>query len=291
MELGFIGLGSMGRAMVRRLLAAGHRVTVYNRTPSKAADLVRDGAILAESPDDACRGEVVITMLADDAAVEATLFENGRIRHGFGRETIHVAMSTISAALSERLTEAHREAGQSFVAAPVFGRPDAAAAGKLFVVAAGPGPAVERCQPLFEAMAQRTFIIGPRPVSANIVKLSGNFLIASMLESLGEAFALVRKSGIDPERYLEILVGSLFNAPIYQMYGSMIAAERHDPPGFKLRLGLKDVRLALAAAERAEVPMPVASLVHNRLLTGLAQGEGDRDWSALAQLAARSAGL
>ena len=199
-------------------------------------------------------------------------------------------MSTISVALAERLASAHQAAGQRFVAAPVFGRPEAAAAGKLFIVAAGEPKTVQACQPLFEALGQHTFVIANEPPKANLVKLSGNFLIAAVIEALGEAFALVGKAGIDRARYLDILTNTLFAAPVYKTYGGIIAEERYRPPGFKARLGFKDIHLALVAAEDLQVPMPVASLLRDRFLTLLATGAGDFDWSALAALAARDAG-
>jgi 3-hydroxyisobutyrate dehydrogenase-like beta-hydroxyacid dehydrogenase len=230
-------------------------------------------------------------MLGDDAAVEDIVCgENGALA-ALGRCAVHISMSTISVALSERLAAAHAKAGQGFVAAPVFGRPQAAAAGKLFIVAAGADAMIGRCRPLFDAMGQKTFSISDKQSDANVVKLTGNFLIASVLESLGEAFALVRKSGIDPHRFLEVLTGSLFSAPVYQTYGAIIAEQKIPADGFKMSLGLKDVRLALAVADSAMVPMPVASLVRDHFLEGVAQGEGDTDWSGLARLCARSAGL
>jgi 3-hydroxyisobutyrate dehydrogenase-like beta-hydroxyacid dehydrogenase len=291
MDVGFIGLGRMGQAMARRLLQAGHRVTVWNRTRDKAQTLAADGAQVAERPADAGRGEAVITMLADDAAVEAVVFGSDGILSVLARGATHVSMSTISVALSERLAAAHREAGQHYVAAPVFGRPDAAAAGKLFIVAAGPDDALARCQPLFDAIGQKTFALGTAQPQANLVKLSGNFLIAAMIECLGEAFALVRKGGVAPHRYLDILTNSLFSAPVYRTYGGIIADEKYEPAGFKMALGLKDIRLALAVADSNAVPMPIASLVHDHFLAGVAQGQGDSDWSALARLAAKNAGL
>jgi 3-hydroxyisobutyrate dehydrogenase-like beta-hydroxyacid dehydrogenase len=200
-------------------------------------------------------------------------------------------MSTISVALSERLAGAHRNAAQDYVAAPVFGRPDAAAAAKLFIVAAGADRTLSRCRPLFAAMGQKTFAMGEKSSDANLVKLTGNFLIASVLESLGEAFALVRKSGIDAHRFLDVLTGTLFSAPVYQTYGPIIAEEKIPSKGFKMSLALKDMRLALAAADAKTVPMPVASLVRDHFLEGVAQGEGDTDWSGLGRLCARSAGL
>ncbi len=291
MDVGFIGLGNMGSAMARNLLKAGHHVVLYNRTRAKAEPLAAAGAEVGDSPAAACRGDVLITMLADDQAVEGLVFDKEGVIASLRANTIHVSMSTISVALSDRLADAHARAGQTYVAAPVFGRPEAAAAAKLYIIAAGANEALRRCQPLFDAMGQRTFDIGQKPSAANLVKLSGNFLIASMIESLGEAFALVRKSGVDPHRYLEILTSTLFSGPVTKTYGTLIAEEKFEPAGFKMALGLKDIRLALAAADAEAVPMPVASLVHDHFLAGVAQGEGDSDWSALARLCARNAGL
>ncbi|HEX7967636.1 MAG TPA: NAD(P)-dependent oxidoreductase [Stellaceae bacterium] len=291
MEVGLIGLGHMGLPMARRLLKAGHRVIVYNRTRSKAEALASEGAQIAERPADACRGDALITMLAGDDAVEDIVFGGGKVLDALGPNTIHLSMSTISVALSERLAETHAKAGQTYVAAPVFGRPEAAAQGKLFIITAGPDQAIARCQPLFDAMGQKTFVVGPRQPEANLIKLSGNFLIASMIENLGEAIALVRKSGIDPRRYVDILTGSLFSAPIYKTYGAIIADEKYEPAGFKMSLGLKDVRLALAAADAKTVPMPAASLVRDHFLVGVAQGYGDADWAGLARVCAKEAGL
>jgi 3-hydroxyisobutyrate dehydrogenase-like beta-hydroxyacid dehydrogenase len=291
LDVGFIGLGQMGAAIARNLVKAGHRVTVYNRTRAKAEALAAEGARVAERVANACRGEILITMLADDAAVEAVLFGDGGVGQSLAAGAIHVSMSTISITLSERLERMHRQAGQIYVTAPVFGRPEAAAAAKLFIVVAGPTEAIEKCRPLFEAMGQKTFVVGDNPSDANLIKLSGNFLIAATIESLGEAVALIRKSGIDAHRYVEILTGTLFSAPVYRTYGAIIADEKYEPAGFKTVLGLKDIQLALAAAETLRVPMPIASLVHDRFISGLARGEGDSDWAALARMAARDSGL
>ena len=296
MNAGFIGLGNMGQPMARNLLKAGHNVTVYNRTRSRAEELRPEGARVAESAADACRGDAVLTMLADDRAVEEIFFSKDQggaanLVSALGPNTVHISMSTISVALSRRLAETHAKAGQAYVSAPVFGRPDAAAAAKLFIVTAGASEAIERCRPLFDALGQKTFVLGPDAPAANVVKLAGNFLIASVLESLGEALALIRKSGIDPARFLDFLTSSLFAAPVYKTYGGIIVEERYHPPGFKAILGLKDVRLALAAAEAAAVPMPLASLVRDHLLTAIARGQGDLDWSVVARVSAENAGL
>jgi len=295
MQIGFIGLGQMGSAIAHRLIAAGHQVKVYNRTRSRAEALAEAGAVVAETPAEASAGEAVFTMLADDPAVEAVAFGPQGIIQGItrgpGKNHVHISLSTITVALSERLAAAHLAAGQRYLAAPVFGRPDAAAAGKLFVVAAGETDLVAHCQPLFDAIGQRTFVVGDRPASANLVKLGGNFLLAAMIESLGEAVALMRKSGVDPHRFIEVITNSLFAAPAYRTYGELIVEQRFQPAGFAVPLGLKDIRSALAAAEARAVPMPVASLLRDHFLTTIARGGEALDWSALARLAAENAGL
>jgi 3-hydroxyisobutyrate dehydrogenase-like beta-hydroxyacid dehydrogenase len=281
----------MGQAMAWSLHRAGHRLVVYNRSHEKTEPFRAKGVAVAGRPEEACRGDAVITMLSDDAAAASVVFENGGILGALRPGAAHLSMSTISPELSDRLTQAHAQARQVYLAAPVFGRPEAAAAAKLFIIAAGDGAAIERHRALFDAMGQRTFVAGERPSAANTVKLAGNFLIAAMLECLGESFALIRKSEIDAHRYLEILTSTLFSAPVYKTYGTIIADEAFMPPGFRLRLGLKDIRLALAAAEAKAVPMPVASLVRDHFIAGIAQGDGDADWSALARVTARNAGL
>jgi 3-hydroxyisobutyrate dehydrogenase-like beta-hydroxyacid dehydrogenase len=291
MNVGFIGLGHMGQAMARNLLKSGIKVTVWDRTKSHADTLREDGAMVATSPAAACSSEAVITMLADDRAVEDVILGSGRVIRVLAEDAIHVSMSTITVALSEKLTEAHRTAGQHFVAAPVFGRPEAAAAAQLYIVAAGASDPVDRCRPLFDAMGQKTFVLGGFPPAANLVKLGGNFLIASVIECLGEAIALMRKADVPTHRFLEILTGSLFSAPAYKTYGRLILDEQYQPAEFRMPLALKDIRSVLAAAEANVVPMLVASLIHDRLMTQVARGNDDLDWSALARLAAEDARL
>jgi 3-hydroxyisobutyrate dehydrogenase-like beta-hydroxyacid dehydrogenase len=290
LRIGFIGLGNMGAAMAANLVKAGHDVTVYNRSRAKVDALVAEGARPADSIADACGGDVVITMLANDDAVEAVTFGDGGILASLGRGATHVSSSTISVPLSERMTAAHAEAGQQFVAAPVFGRPEAAQAAKLFVVAAGDRATLEAISGVLDAFSQRTFIVSEEPKAANLVKLSGNFLITSVIESLGEAMALIGKAGVDKHQYLDILTSTLFGAPIYKTYGELIAGERFEPAGFAATLGQKDIRLVLAAAEDLRVPMPVASLIRDRFLTLLARGGADLDWSAIGALPAWEAG-
>lgn len=292
MRLGFVGLGRMGTGMAGRLLKAGHEVTVWNRTASRCEPLRALGAAVASTPSDAARrAEAVITMLADDAAVEGAALGDGGVVEGLPRGACHVSCSTISAALSKRLAEAHSKAGQAYVAAPVFGRPDAAEAGSLFLVAAGPEEAVARLEPICSAIGQRTFRVGKDASAANVVKLAGNFLLASTIESFGEAFALARKSGVEPRTFLEVLTGTLFSAPYQKGYGALIAEGRYRPPGFTLRLGLKDVRLALDAAKDAGASMPAAELLRDRFLEAIHRGLADADWSAVASLSAEDAGL
>ena len=290
MEMGFVGLGNMGAAIAHNLLKAGHTLRVQNRTRSRAESLARAGATVVDSPATASSAGMVATMLADDAAVEMVAWGEKGILEGLPRRGVHISHSTISPALSRRLHQAHQEKGQSFLAAPVFGRPEAAQAAKLVVVAAGDPEAIERSRPAFEAIGRKLFVLGPEPWRANTVKLAGNFLIASALESMGEAFAVLRKSGVEPAAFLELL-GTFFQSPVYDNYGKIIAEQRYEPAGFKLRLGLKDVRLMLAAAEEISTPMPVASVIRDHMLGGVAQGLGDADWSSVARIAARQAGL
>jgi 3-hydroxyisobutyrate dehydrogenase-like beta-hydroxyacid dehydrogenase len=291
MKIGFIGLGRMGAGMAANLINAGHEVTVFNRTANKCQELVGQGACAADQVADACQGNCVITMLSDDSALGSIVFGDKQLLGSLSKDAIHICMATISVSLSERLTAMHAEAGQHFVAAPVFGRPDAAAAAKLFIVAAGAPEVLDTCQPLFNAMGQRTFKIGNEPPQANLVKLSGNFLIASVIEALGESMALVGKAGIDRKQYIELLTSTLFSAPVYKTYGSLIAEQKYEPAGFAAPLGYKDMRLALSAAENLQVPMPLASLLHDRFLSLLAQGGDHLDWSAIAKIAAKDAGL
>jgi 3-hydroxyisobutyrate dehydrogenase-like beta-hydroxyacid dehydrogenase len=291
MKVGFIGLGKMGEPMARNLLAAGHQLTVYNRTRSRAAGLEQAGARVVDEPSGVCDGDVVITMLADDAALEETTLGSGGVLARLAPGAIHVSMSTISVELSRRLMEAHSARDQLYVSAPVMGRPDAAAARHLFVLTAGPQQAVARCQPLFDAIGQRTFPLGEEATAANVAKLAMNFLIVSAVESMGEAFALVRKSGMRPEKFYEVFTETLFGALIYRNYGNLIMQGKYKPAGFQLSLGLKDVRLMLSAGEGAEVPLPLASMARDRFLTAIARGYREHDWAALALIAAEDAGL
>jgi len=290
MKIGFIGLGHMGAAMAANLVKAGHDVTVFNRSPGKSAVLIDLGAHEAVNVAQACDGEAVITMLAnDDAAADVAWGAGGIIAH-LREGAIHISMSTISVALSKRLTQAHAQVGQRYVAAPVFGRPDMAAAAKLFIVAAGDPAAVALCKPLFDALGQKTSTIGTEPSAANLVKLTANFLQASVIEALGEAIALIGKAGIDRIEYVNLLTSTIFTSPAYTIFGPLIATGRFGPAAFAAPLGFKDIRLALAEAETLRVPMPLANLLHDRFLRLFAQGGEKLDWSAIGGLASEDAG-
>jgi 3-hydroxyisobutyrate dehydrogenase-like beta-hydroxyacid dehydrogenase len=291
MKVGFIGLGNMGLPMARNLLRAGHSVTVHNRTPGRGEQLAADGAAVAGSASEAARGaEVVVTMLTDDQVLRSVMFDQG-VLEAMAPGAIHLGMSTIGAPFSRQLAEAHAAAGQGYVAGPVFGRPDAAAAARLWVVAAGAAPYVEACRPLMEAMGRAVSVVSADPWVANVVKVTGNLMIACTIEALGEAFALQRKWGVDPRAFLDVINGALFQSPLYASYGALIADEKYEPAGFRLRLALKDTRLAMEAADAVSVPLPLASLLRDHFLAAVANGRGDMDWAVLALLAAENAGL
>ena len=290
MKIGFIGLGHMGAAMAANLVKAGHDVSVFNRSPGKSRSLVKLGAREAANIAGVCVGEVVITMLADDNAVSDIAFGEGGLVAHLPKGAIHLSMSTISVALSKRLSLAHVQAGNRYVAAPVFGRPDMAAAAKLFIVAAGDPAAVNACKELFDALGQKTSTIGVEPSAANLVKLTANFLQASVIESLGEAIALIGKAGINRRDYVNLLTSTIFTAPAYKIFGPLIADGTFEPAAFAAPLGYKDIRLALAAADSLRVPMPLASLLHDRFLRLFAQGGEKLDWSAIGGLATQDAG-
>jgi 3-hydroxyisobutyrate dehydrogenase-like beta-hydroxyacid dehydrogenase len=291
MKIAFIGLGRMGIGMSRNLLRAGHTLVVYNRTREKCEPLAAEGARICDTPADACRdAEAVLTMVADDPAVEAIVFGPDGIASAMNPGSIHISHSTISVALARKLTAEHAKRNQAFLSVPVFGRPEHAEAKQLVVLAAGPADQIECARPLLDAIGRATFIVGREPWQANVAKLCGNFMIISMIESFGEAYATLRKAGVAPQAFLDPM-NTLLGSPILAMYGRIIAEEKFDPAGFALKLGLKDVRLALAAAEECASPMPLASLVHDHLLAALAHGQGELDWSSMTQVVARNAGL
>ncbi len=288
MRIGFIGLGHMGRAMAGRLLDLGHDLTVYNRTAATAAPFMTRGAQVADSAGDALNAEVVVTMLADDAALEAVWVSAGLVPR-MARSAVHLNMGTVSPATGRHMAALHAAAGSAYVAAPVFGRPHVAAAGELEIVAAGPAPAIERCRPLFDGLGRQTFVVGTDPHLANTIKIARNFLLASLVESLGEALALVRKSGSDPGVFLEVITGTSFDRR-YRDYGRRMVEGDFDPT-FSLAGGLKDVELALAAAGDVGMTLPTAELLRVQHLAAIADGLGEKDWAALGAFIARRAGL
>jgi 3-hydroxyisobutyrate dehydrogenase-like beta-hydroxyacid dehydrogenase len=288
MDIGFVGLGQMGQAMVANLLAAGHTVRVWNRSPGPVDAMVALGAIAVSSAREAFAGDAVMSMLADDGAVRAVI--DDQVLAQAPRGLVHVNLATVSVQLAQELVATHRAHGLVYVAAPVFGRPEVAKAAKLNVAAAGEAAAIDRVQPLFDAIGQKTWRFGEEAPRANAVKLAGNFMIASVIESFAEATAMVSGYGVSAPALQEILTGTLFNAPVFIIYGALIANARYSPPGFTLRLGLKDIRLALAAGEAVHAPMPFASVIRDGLLDAIAQGDGDLDWAALARVAQRRAG-
>ena len=291
MKIGFIGLGKMGSAMARNLLRAGHQVAVYNRSREKAEALAGEGARIADSPAGACReSAAVMTMLADDSAVEQVVLGEDGVASALAKGAVHISSSTIGTALARRLAAEHAQRGQGYLSAPVFGRPDAAQSRKLIVVAAGPSEVVELCRPLFDAIGRQTSVAGSEPWQANAVKLCGNFMLASMIEAFGEAYATLRKAGVDPHAFLEV-VDSLFASPVYGNYGRMIADERFSPAGFALKLALKDMRLALETAAECAAPMPLAELIRDHFVSAVAQGQAEMDWSSMTRVLARNAGL
>lgn len=281
----------MGTGIAQNLLRAGHKLTVYNRSPEKAQALAGQGTRVASSPADACRdAEAVMTMVADDHALEEVVFGKDGIASALREQCVHISHSTISTALARRLNTEHALRKQGFLSAPVFGRPEAAESKRLLVLAAGPSDLVERCRPLLDAIGRQTFVVGAEPWQANIAKLCGNFMIVSAIEAFGEAAATLRKAEVQPEMFLEIMT-ALFGSPVITNYGHAIVEGKFEPAGFALRLGLKDVRLMLAASEECTTPMPLASVVRDQFISALAQGQGEMDWSSVAKVAARAAGL
>jgi 3-hydroxyisobutyrate dehydrogenase-like beta-hydroxyacid dehydrogenase len=292
MRIAFLGLGQMGSAMAGHLLAAGHTVTVYNRTANKAQALVRKGAIEAKTPAAAVKdAEAVVTMLADDTAVEEVVLGLDGIATAMAPGAVHVSMSTISVSLSAGLAIEHATHHNRYVSAPVFGRPEAAAAAKLFVIAGGAEDAIRDVMPIFDAVGQRTYRVGTDPSIANLVKLAGNFMIIAAVEAMAEAFALVRKAGMDPLVYREIMTTSIFTAPLYLNYSDLVAREADMPSLFAATLSLKDVRLALAASDALRVPMPIGGTVRDAFITALARGYENRDMTVLGRIAAENAGI
>ncbi len=292
MSIAFLGLGSMGSAIAVNFVKAGHDVTVWNRTSAKTAKLVEAGATAAETPAEAVSdAEIVFTMVADDPALMAVLHGDNGLLAGMAGNTLHVSLSTISVATGDRVAAAHKDRGQRYISAPVFGRPEAAAAAKLFIVAAGAGADIDEAQPLFDQIGQRTFRVGETPSQANLVKLCGNFAILAAIETMGEAMALAQKGGVPKAVLHEVLTGTLFGSPIYQNYGKILVEERYTPAGFKAPLGLKDMRLAGESAETYRVPMPLLSLLRDHLVQTIAAEGEEIDWSGIGRTISRNAGL
>ena len=291
MKLGFVGLGRMGLGMARSLARTGHEVSAYNRTRDKAEALVRDGVAPVGSPAAACRGAAaVFTMVSDDAALSEVVRGKDGILGALTPNAVHISSSTVSAACAREIAALHAGAGQGFVSACVFGRPEVAEKGKLVIVAAGRPEVVERCRPLLGAIGRAVFIAGEEPWQANAAKLCGNFMIAGMMEAFSEAFAALRKANVPPQAFLDAMV-ELFGSALYANYGKIIMEERFDPAGFALKLGLKDANLVLDNARECAAPMPMASLVRDRLLSAFAQGWGELDWTSVSRVSAREAGL
>lgn len=290
--IGFIGLGGMGSAMAVNLLKAGFGLRVYNRTPEKARPLVGLGAAQADSPAGMAEtGGIVVTMLTNDQAVEEVAFGENGFGDALGEGGIHVSMSTISPETSRRLAERHAALGTHYVAAPVFGKPDDAAAQKLWIATSGPEAAKARIRPLLDAMGQGVHDFGEDAGAANVVKLTGNFLLGAAIEAMGEAFTLAQKNGISRQAVYELFTSTLFACPVYQNYGKLIAAEHYQPIGAVPSLIRKDFGLLLQEAKTSQVPMPLAGLVHDRLTAMVAKGREDRDWAGFAQEVSESAGL
>jgi 3-hydroxyisobutyrate dehydrogenase-like beta-hydroxyacid dehydrogenase len=292
MELGYVGLGGMGHAMASNLIGKGHTLRVWNRSPGKAADLVAQGATLVEHPGQAVASDgIVFTMVADDAALEQVVGGPDGIAATLGPGGIHVSMSTVSPETTRKLAALHAERGAAFIAAPVFGRPTAAAAAMLFILVAGEAGAREKIVPLLETMGQRVFPLGDDPVAASVVKLSGNFMIMGVIEAMAEAATLCEKYGVERAAMMDVMTQSIFATPLYVNYGRLIAQHDYANPGFKLSLGFKDANLVMAAARKAHVPMPLASMMHDRFISAMAKDRGELDWTAAALNVSEDAGL
>ena len=292
MKVGFIGIGRMGRGIAGRILTGEHDLVVYNRTPGRTEELAQEGARVAASVAEACEGrEVVVTMVADDAALQEVTLGEGGLRDSLAKGAIHMTMGTHGVGTVQGLTAAHSEAGQVMLAAHAVGRPDVAAAGQIGIIVGGPPEAVGRLAPLFEIIGRRTFEAGPEPASATAVKLANNFLLGCAIEVMGEAFSLARKYDVEPQVLYELMTEGLFSAPAYKVYGKIIVDEAYDQVGFSTDLGLKDANLILAAANLVSLPLPSANAWRDRLLGAVAHGDGDKDWAVVARVQARAGGL
>jgi 3-hydroxyisobutyrate dehydrogenase-like beta-hydroxyacid dehydrogenase len=278
-RIGFIGLGNMGLNMAKNLIAAGYHLQIYNRSIEKADDLEKTAITKCKTPAEAASNvQVVITMLSDDDVVKETVTGKGGIIQTLQKGGLHISMSTISPDVAKQLAALHQKAGSDYLAAPVFGRPEAAAAKKLWICVSGSRQAKEIAKPILESLGQGVFDFGEDASGANVVKIAGNFMIMSSLEIMAEAFTLAEKHGLDRTKVADFFGSTLFNAPIYQNYGKLIANRQYEPVGFKAKLGYKDARLAFKLAQQSETPMPIGTAIHNRLLSAVAKGWGERDW-------------
>lgn len=298
MEIGFIGLGSMGTAIAANLRKAGHNLTVYNRTKEKSRSFVEEGGKIAETPRDAVKGDIVFSILADDKALEAVFLHNadandetGNLIKDHAPHTVHVSLSTVSVRLVKKLTEAYKKEGKHFISATVMGRPDVAARAELIVMAAGDTADIERCRPVLEQIGKVLHVVGSEPYQSNVAKVAANFMISSMLQTFSEAFALVRKNKVDEKLFYQIMANDFFASPVYAKYGKLIVDRSFDTGAFTVKLQEKDTRLVLECAQDSQVPMAFASAIENSFLTAIGRGLGDADPCAIAKLIAENAGL
>ncbi len=292
MKIGFIGLGRMGHGMAKRIFDAGHDLRVYDKVSEATSKLGQAGALVAESPAKVSEDrDVVITMLPTDEALEDLVTADSGLAHVMAKEVIHMAMGTHGVGIIRLMTQAHQDAGQTFVAGHVFGRPDMAATGELTIVPGGPAEALQRLRPLFEVLGRRTFEVSGEPQSATAVKIAHNFVLGSAIEAMGESMALVRKLGVEPSLFYRVLTEGLFSGTAYQVYGKIIAEETYETVGASVQIGLKDANLALEAGEIANVPLPSLNIWRDRLLGAIAHGDGECDWAVMAREQARASGL
>lgn len=290
MKIGFIGLGKMGAAIAQNILKAGHEVTVWNRSPEPVAALVKQGAQMARAPEETMQGDALFSMLASDAAMRAVGLD-GKLLGGAAKGLIHANMATISTTFARELSDAYEKHGLHYVSAPVFGRPDAAEAAKLIVVAGGAEAQIKKLSLVFDAIGVRTVIAGTEPEKANLFKIAGNFMIIAALETMGEAFALLKKGGVDAQQFHRVMTGGLFTGRVFEGYGAAILGKKFEPAGFEMKLGLKDSDLARSAAKELGMTMPVADLASGHFTQGIKSGMGEKDWSAVTEVIAARAGL
>ncbi len=290
MQVGFLGVGRMGSAMAGNLLKAGHQVTAWDKVPASVERLASAGAKIAAKAEDVLGGDALISMLPNDDALRDVFIDGDLLAHG-RQSTVSINMGTVSLDCVDELTALHAARGIPYVAATVFGRPDVAAAAKLSVMVAGDPDVIDRVQPLFDAMGRKTYRVGTEPRQANVAKIAGNLMVACAIEALSESAALLRKYEMSAPDVLDVIVESLFDVPVYRGYGRAVGRQEFEPPGFDLVLGMKDVRLALKAGEAAQVPLPFASVLADTFMDAMANGDAHKDWSAIARVAARRAGL